>query len=285
MANSLPSDIMEFPPALSKALFQGDLAAVRGMLPGMMETPSPKGDTQDEGDQPRPIDVFAYCVVAMNQGSPHSPPSDFQGQALSFALELGADPNYIHDYRSLLGEAAAKPGTALLEILLDHGACINDTGPSVSGLATAIQQNDRATIEFLLDRGANPNAVDHQGDPVVFHALRGQRQRLLPLLQKAGADFSAVNKDGETIIHAWLASATALNKGMIARDERTLAKLVASGLDPAQPDANGLTPRQTALRRRNNKEALALAKMEAEFAARNLDTCYQPKRRRAGPRL
>ena len=260
---SLPSECLWLPDPLVSALFEGDLPRLDKALSNTQATPEV-------------LDLLAYGAVGSGEGYDGSE-SSFQFQLLAWVLGKGANPNAVHQQQSLLATACSKRNQHLAKLLLAAGARVNETDNShISPLSRAIEQECAPMVKLLLEHGADPNADTTDGKPIFFLALQGQRQRLLPLLHAAGADLHATDKDGRGVVHHWLSAAMHLQRGMIARDERTLWKLVKWGADPTRPDSAGRTPLDDALNRGANEPAKVLAAAQAHIQARMMDQNTQP---------
>lgn len=252
---SLPSECTWLPDPVVGALFAGDADRLLAALVHV------EGNRKD-------LDLLAYGLI---MSSPGGADLSFQVQSLARVLEIGGNPNAVHEQKCLLAWACTKSSIDLAKVLLQHGALVNEPNSTrTSPLVCAIEQENRPLVKLLLDHAANPNAIDDRGRPVAFHAMLGQRQRLLPDLRAAGADLNARGEHGESVVHAWVDAALHLQRGMIPRDDRTLLKLVRWGVDPSVADHEGITPQQLAAKRNAPVVAAALARAEAQFQAQVL---------------
>lgn len=78
---------------------------------------------------------------------------------------------------------------------------------------------------WLLANGANPNARDDQGRPIVHHITHYPDK--LPMLHQAGADMFATDSEGRTLLHLELA------RGAV--DSEMLEYFLGLGLDQSDP--------------------------------------------------
>ena len=121
-------------------------------------------------------------------------------------LDHGADPN-IHGAKDEcpLCTAASVGNIAVVDLLLQHGAKI-DYSNALQGVAGARKEDSECIpmMAYLLDHGANVNALEHQSNPEYFErmkshprisigtalhcaAYRGSKERVQFLLDR-GAD-------------------------------------------------------------------------------------------------
>lgn len=126
-------------------------------------------------------------------------------------LEHGADPNS-HGSKNECPLDTAASGCHLgsVKLLLEYGAKLNDSN-ALHAVAGS-REDDSPCLEmmaFLLDHGADINALEHQGNPeykerrkgqafsTALHraAQKGKKERVRFLLER-GADPSALNSQG-----------------------------------------------------------------------------------------
>ena len=85
------------------------------------------------------------------------------GQAL---LDIGVDPNKERgDGYTPLISACKHTSFSMVKLLLRHGGCVNGTPTSkvFLPLLIAIEKNQEKMVEYLLKKGANPNALNAAG--------------------------------------------------------------------------------------------------------------------------
>jgi hypothetical protein len=116
-------------------------------------------------------------------------------------MKVGADPN-APDWRGALSLVeAVKQGPVMVRALLAAGAEPHD----VEALFEAVAADQVAVVRLLLEHGADPNARDLHGNPVLVRACEGPERRasrqIVDLLLDAGAD---INGRGEQtpLVHA-----------------------------------------------------------------------------------
>ena len=84
----------------------------------------------------------------------------------AFLLDHGMDPNHMNWHRlTLLHHMAAEGELGKARLLVDHGAAIDaiDEEYQSTPLGLAARRGQRALVEFLLARGANPDAAGRRG--------------------------------------------------------------------------------------------------------------------------
>jgi len=143
----------------------------------------------------------------------------------------------------LMGNGCAGPRRNPVKAPSSPGNGANTTSPSEtvssesdpaaeSPIVQAIQGNDVATIRDLLAKGADPNAKDKQGVPLLLLALDKGAPDIPRALLDRGARMDVRDSEGETpLLHAVLNSDTA-----------TARLLLDYHADPNQPDNDGDLP-------------------------------------------
>lgn len=64
----------------------------------------------------------------------------------------------------------------------------------------AVQKLDTDTVAKLLDKGADPNAMDQNGETALIIAAKSDKKGVVAKLLEKGADKSAKCKNGETAL-------------------------------------------------------------------------------------
>jgi hypothetical protein len=120
----------------------------------------------------------------------------------------------------------------VLPVLFEAGASPND--PVV--LAKAVKADTRYFALFM-ERGANPNTMLPNGEPILFAALDdGWNQNAIALV-KAGADLTVRDKDGWTPLMAHASGRRGFGPG----NWYGVAVLLKAGADPKIPGPDGTT--------------------------------------------
>ena len=98
--------------------------------------------------------------------------------------------------------AAWKGDIALLEILLDNGANINelDDKPGWTPLHHAGYHGKENIISLLINRGAAVDITDNEGETALMKAARQNKLGSVNLLIKAGSDLEHLSKNSDTAI-------------------------------------------------------------------------------------
>lgn len=153
-----------------------------------------------------------------------------------------------------------------LIVLAANGACAREgsrmTDPSSDSAATALARaaraGDTADARRLVADGANPDAADGDGTPLLQAAiLRGDR-RAFDTLLAAGADPAAAAANGNTALHV----------AAMQDDAGFLDALLDRGMSPDTPNVrNGETPLFNALEARNDRNIDALLEAGARVDA------------------
>ena len=124
-------------------------------------------------------------------------------QALQL-IDAGADvhappPAEDRDQRSLAVLAAVLPDLRLLRALIAHGIDLNASHAGMTPLLAATRDSWHGrpdAVMTLLANGADPRAVDLDGNTALHHAARSSDPGVAALLRDAAAEVDALNADG-----------------------------------------------------------------------------------------
>ncbi|HUH90942.1 MAG TPA: ankyrin repeat domain-containing protein [Lysobacter sp.] len=130
-----------------------------------------------------------------------------RGGRVERALELiqaGADPHAPppaedRDQRSLAVLAAVLPDLRLLRGLIERGVDLNQAHAGITPLLAATRDSWHGrpdAVTTLLANGANPRAVDGEGNTPLHFAARSSDPGVAALLRDAAAELDALNHDG-----------------------------------------------------------------------------------------
>lgn len=119
-------------------------------------------------------------------------------------IDAGADvhappPTEERDQRSLAVLAAVLPDLRLLRALIARGIDLNAAHAGMTPLLAATRDSWHGrpdAVMTLLANGADPRAVDHDGNTALHHAARSSDPGVAALLRDAAAEVDALNVDG-----------------------------------------------------------------------------------------
>ena len=112
---------------------------------------------------------------------------------------------------------------------------VNDSG--ITPLVLATQHGALDLIQYLINRGASPNASDRNGRTALHFAVKANNLKTIQLLIKNGADVNA--QDSKKV--------TPLMDASIAGNLECVKLLLENNADPTIPDHRGVTPIKRAL--------------------------------------
>ena len=155
-------------------------------------------------DSIRTADVLLSAGIGINQeafreGNWKATPLWYavsRGQNLELAthlLQRGSDPNHC------LWAAAFKDDTAIIKVLLDHGAAIDAIAEDETPFLSAVKNSHFRAAEALLERGANVNVQDSRGMTALHYMLKkDSEKRHFRMLLRYGARGDMKSKNGDT---------------------------------------------------------------------------------------
>jgi ankyrin repeat protein/serine/threonine protein kinase len=183
--------------------------------------------------------------------------------------------------------AASRGDVEMLRLLLDQGASLNAPAKAGTPLIWAVRSEHAPAVEFLLQRGAQPNchSIDQGLTPLHWAAILGQPE-LVSLLLKHGASNNLPSAMGRPLhtaamsqegVRQWLAPTIVGRKptfqsrvGSDADHAAVIRQLLASGADVNGRDLTLRTPLMVAVRQGNviAVETLLAAEADVEAAER-----------------
>lgn len=161
---------------------------------------------------------------------------------------------------SVLADAVARGDATEIRRQLER---IDVDSPGSDGstlLMAAIKAGNQASVEALLEGGADPDRVDPRGDTPVHAAAFSGNAELLRAVLARGGDANARNPH---------TGATPLVQALLSPEAKQYAVLLDAGADPDIADNNGDTPLHVAARTNNGGAILALLEGGASPLAKN----------------
>ena len=129
---------------------------------------------------------------------------DGQGDFVKLLLDKGADPNIVDKHGDSCLHAAifGHCSIATLQEIIDRSADVNAVNKDgATPLLLACSTGQSEAVKFLLNANADPNTADVDGDVSLHAAIAGYcSSETLQILIDSGADVNAVNKRGRTAV-------------------------------------------------------------------------------------
>jgi uncharacterized protein len=167
-------------------------------------------------------------------------------QVVKALVERGADVN-VKDNKgyTALNHAIEARYDEVSEVLLNHPQLDpNARGRNgVTTLMSYVWRERKDAVQKLLDRGADVNAQDNDGDAALHGAAQSGNVEIVDMLIAKGANLNLKNKQGGTPL-MWAA---------VFGHEDAARRLLERGADPSLKDADGLTARDWAIRNKRDK--------------------------------
>jgi serine/threonine protein kinase len=114
-------------------------------------------------------------------------------------LDKGDNPNEIgRGGRTLIMAAVENGDFAMVKLLLERGGKLDHQGPSGTALHRAVITKRLDMLQFLLDKGANPNLFNNSHDTPLAQAAKNGFLEGAKLLLARGADPSHKDSKGHT---------------------------------------------------------------------------------------
>ncbi|HWN95807.1 MAG TPA: ankyrin repeat domain-containing protein [Methylomirabilota bacterium] len=125
-------------------------------------------------------------------------------EELARHLDGGFDVNArsLDDYKeTLLMRAVKRRAEDSVKLLLERGAKVDERSLTLrkTALFFAAYESSEAIVRMLLEKGADPNALDWIGNNPLREASAAKRAGMVRLLLQHGARLSQTNKDGESM--------------------------------------------------------------------------------------
>lgn len=177
------------------------------------------------------LSIAAIAVLALSPG-------------ISAAQNFSAGYQFLESVRK--GE-----GEKVTETLNQPGATVINTRGADGGSALHIvaQRSDAVYLRFLLQKGANPNLQDSNGNTPAMIAIENGFIDAIPILQRFSANMNLGNSRGET----------PLIRAVQNRNLAAVRMLLEAGADPDQADIwSGMSARDYATRDGRSQPILKL---------------------------
>ncbi len=159
------------------------------------------------------------------------------GATVNVATKQGITP--------LLVAAAAHGNAATLRYLLDKGADLQaqDTDGE-DALMRAALSGDADMVKLLLDRGANAKRADKSGNTALTNATTFPDSQRIQMLLEAGSDPNALNTFAGMVKKGPIALThmSALMTAVPFSDQKTITLLLKAGARVNEKDIRGMTP-------------------------------------------
>src|ERR1039457_707419 len=122
-------------------------------------------------------------------------------EALQFLLKTGGDPN-AKNQAGVTPLVYAAWSFERARLLVEHGAAVNvATNQGITPLlAAAAAQGNTATVRYLLDKGADLQALTEDGEDALIRAALSGDADTVKLLLDRGADAQRADKGGATAL-------------------------------------------------------------------------------------
>ncbi|MEX6690568.1 ankyrin repeat domain-containing protein [Danxiaibacter flavus] len=176
-----------------------------------------------------------------------------QEEIIKYFISKGVDVNQVDKdgNTAFMNAAAANRDTATLELLVSRVKNINQVNKKgVSALDMAVRGNSADVVALLIGKGAGMNAVDADGNNLAYYLIQSYNPQAfergaanggtraddfglkLKLLQDKGFNFTAPQKDGNTLYHL----------AVTKNDLSLLKRIEKLNVDVNAKNKEGLTP-------------------------------------------
>ncbi|KAL7924217.1 ankyrin repeat-containing domain protein [Trichoderma austrokoningii] len=192
------------------------------------------------------VHAYVHAIIA---ASFTKPKEGYEGdiEMVQLLLDHGADINQTGSnmYGCALQAATMAENTKLVRFLLDHGAEVDlEFANSGTALKSACAQGHNEIARLLLDRGADVNAGGRNAGVIIQTACWCERSNdeMIHMLLDHGADIRLTGFTYVPLLHM-----AAISDGI--RDNATLKRLLYLGADINEIDTNRGTPLHAVLRK------------------------------------
>ncbi len=116
-------------------------------------------------------------------------------------MEKGARHNISSsNIGKILNHLIAKNHTEMVKFLIDNGTYIDSRYRTRTPLMTAAAMKNTDLVEYLLEHGANVNAIDSSGNSALIYAVSYRDLRTTEAILNHGPDLNIVNNEGRNAI-------------------------------------------------------------------------------------
>ncbi|MBD3581785.1 ankyrin repeat domain-containing protein [Flavobacterium selenitireducens] len=179
-----------------------------------------------------------------------------QADVIAYFLSKGVDVNQATKEGNtvLMNAASSNPDVSLVKTLAEKTKNINAVNTKgQTALAMAIQNNSPEIVALVLEKGANANVSDVDGNNLSYYLIQsynpkkaGDFDAKLKMLEAKGIDIKSPQKNGNTLYHLAIAK----------NDLNLLKKAKDFGIDVNKKNAEGMTALHKAAMMSKNDEAL-----------------------------
>lgn len=165
-----------------------------------------------------------------------------QKEIISYFISKGVNPAQADNdgNTAFINAAAYSKDTATITLLLGNAKNINQVNKKgMSALAIAVRNNSPEIVKFLLEKGADVNTVDAEGNNLASYLVQAystQRaeefEAKAKLLQEKGFSLATPQKNGNTLYHL----------AVLRNDLPLLKRISQLSIDVNAKNKEGLTP-------------------------------------------
>ena len=188
----------------------------------------------------------------------------------ALALAVPASAQFYSEGYSFLKAVKERDGDKVTEALNEPGNTLinsRDISSGETALHIVTQRRDTVWIQFLAQRGANPNIADKTGTTPLMLAVSLGFVEGAEALIKAGSRVDVTNAAGET----------PLISSVHRRDIALMRLLLAKGADPDRTDNSGRSARDYAALMQGNSQLMSeFARADEERKNGGKDKTYGP---------
>ncbi|KAL3872908.1 hypothetical protein ACJMK2_036086, partial [Sinanodonta woodiana] len=124
---------------------------------------------------------------------------------VSTLLSAGADPNIVYNHTTCLMHAVSSQDEETTKLLLDHGANVKAKDRDGHEAIFYVPRTCANLYRLLLDAGADPNAIDSSGFPLLVNCTSAGNYDSVKTIIEHGADVNLTNSVQYSSLHmaAW----------------------------------------------------------------------------------